>query len=782
MNNLRYTHSFLDRYNNLLTLELWQKNYVGPVTPLKILKNSIVIQEPAGELTETPVIGTGLSFTIVNTGKIEDYNNLIGGARHDVKVILKRVSDDYYLFEGFLLPVLYNQAVKHNSDIEITCSNQLAQLQEIHLDNKTDYVTLITLIKECIAKTGISRDLYIRNTIYNEFYTEIFDIQKTLYDHTWVSTEYSNDKTCYQLLEDILRLSFSRLYYHNKAWYIERIKDAEAEPKYKVYHTNGTVSIVNVPLNVVDVSAQYLIKDACTLNYNAAAGKYEMNLHDDEMTDLVNSDMSGIAYNPFYSLSQISTYYNSQSPENYIFAFAVPLRHRWEHSSDWVKILNTNYSDINIKSGISFTPTTGTFVLQPWLVEYNIADLNGISTSIFVDFNRPQKLEIRFSLSVKEFNFNNYRVQYALRYKLADNTVRFIYINDYGLTRVTPFFTPFKVVVDKDTLLRNNGLITVNQSIDISEVLDLIYSELLTEEILHLQLDIYFLQATLKNDFYAFMNGFTFEQYYTYLTTNIGDILVNGELLKAANYYEVDLVDKENYSTKTINLNLFDYSSINVKNSLLFKKADGTYALSKKWQEDRYDYKRDIQIMLLVDLIQLYNQNRYKANFDMISTAGIFKFSDMLTMLDKKFLIASKDYYPESNTYTLQMQEWIDDDGYYLIEEYDLETRWLNVTPLFANLLAFTDFYLELVITSNIAYTIEIIFDQPDSAWWLQFVHPFDANSYGDKSVFFDVLPPYVPGKHEMNVLTAVIKIKSQYFPDIDIDVSLQPPHEELFF
>jgi hypothetical protein len=293
-----------------ITIQILKNNYVGGYEIFHISAGSAQIIFDTTEYFDE-IATTSAQFEIVN--KSDDhfhYDELF--SVNEFEFMVKIFDTNFTYFEGYIPCETGELEYLSYGTFIINTSNNLKRLSEFKPTELVLHsgVSLITIIKNCLSKTGLTLPIYVNNSLFevgmeldgNPYFPGT-PTKYTIFDGAFVSSDlFLDDDIVYQdcgtILRKILCATSSKLYYWNNAWYIERVKDLGKTSKtYVVYNINGTITTSiesDAPINIGASAVQY-----CNANqrriFNPGVKQIKMNLEEFVKLNLLNYNYNLIA-------------------------------------------------------------------------------------------------------------------------------------------------------------------------------------------------------------------------------------------------------------------------------------------------------------------------------------------------------------------------------------------------------------------------------------------------------------------------------------------------------
>ncbi|MBD3284685.1 hypothetical protein GF395_04590, partial [Candidatus Uhrbacteria bacterium] len=197
---------------------------------LYLVRGSLEIRNVVSSWDD-PIVRKNCSFTIVNT--LDDYFDIIPLLTMSAdrwKVVVKETSPDsaeHTLFEGFLNVEAVSASIHDYAQVTLTASGYLSKLENIIPSsiNTIRIRSLIDIIADCLAETGVVNDIRINCTLY-ESQSEL-GAGQTLFNRVGAFNEafWESDTermSALEIITMILKPFCCYLYWHDGYWYIDR--------------------------------------------------------------------------------------------------------------------------------------------------------------------------------------------------------------------------------------------------------------------------------------------------------------------------------------------------------------------------------------------------------------------------------------------------------------------------------------------------------------------------------------------------------------------------------
>lgn len=525
---------------------------------------------------------------------------------------------------------------------------------------------------------------YVPNTVFNS--TFLFA------DNFYNNETIQDDKVC---LEKILKTFYSRCFYSNGKWCIERVSDMGRENKRYVYYQKGeTTDRIDVSNNRINLSCptHYMISGSPDITYNPGYQKLVVNLKFKEPESLVENyyyDVQNLdpAYqSPYFHLPipefrhWMTTTTTDASFEAY--ATTVPGIKNALYCSGAYKVWSTLANRESwikrqfVSTPFYFTPITttdGTIISLKYQRYINPAAYPGLDDSEQSDHNVCSYFSLR---GVDE----NGKDWWVAKSKPDDAST-------YWSESLYKFLD---ASISWYEIGRNNYLLDCGGEINITSMLA---------------------TDTIKANGRKHVGGWSWDDwqwhawewvYYTYdvpvkskIVGNLYlDIYVAERLIPGFNYYSpwlsafgnVNLDIKQTipndileasmgyfYNTETKDLEIFDTSTVMFTNGLYSIDTNYNVNLISGWKDKAADSFISIQEKYIEDLSQVLSKPRYnfkieiRSNDSSVFTMGNIYTHNRVKYLDgslMEFICNGMDYNVKENAYKLELMEYSADDDW----------------------------------------------------------------------------------------------------------------------
>ena len=633
----KYYGEFIDNSKETVTIQIQQDGYVGEVKNLQLSDSPIVINYPSKDLSNH-IYGSGCKINIINLNQLEEYDGLFATAEREHYVLIKKGA--IKLFEGFVMPQIYSQKLATKPAVTIPASNQISGLKDYRTsifdaENEFSTIYLIDLIKDILNSTGLELPIYIKNTLFSKLYSATYSLGTTCYDKLKVNRQIYVDQDevmdGYSILEDILKITYSRLYYSNGRWIIDRLSDARKLNTYRRYPFSGsaTTSTINHPN--FDLGDELKIANSGHLEYEAGKKEYRVIIDFDKYDNLID---------PFF-----------QNIRPYI---ETPVVGEWSLNVG-ADIISRSYSSPNVTTGLHYargSVSEGFWTFTP------------LTTTIFIDVAAENSFSIGFIHDdLKNVLNATWQAGIRLRYKVGSDwrvleKVGDTIVTENIYTTANLFNAPmiFTEAQITDISVASRQM-KVSETVVLDEFISTMNSDLGNPEVAVFYLDIF---PVWRNSVAQF-------------NQKVGDVQVE-QSTGLSNNVITGLLNTDFRGVLEKNLRIYDGDFINYKNTLFLTDSNNKEVRSRNWSDNNVDHEKKLQHILIHDLAQQYNTARHSIKVDLwlkddpgkvVSLGSVFSYDSQLA--GRKFIVTGYDFNVRMCTYRIYLQEHKDYDNFTIV-------------------------------------------------------------------------------------------------------------------
>jgi hypothetical protein len=729
--NTIYYGNFNDNVNqDRIDIYIKQKDYVGTSEQLTLDENPLVITYPKKEFYDQ-LFGCGCNINIINkSSDFFHYDSLFSYPERNnyIEIIktLKDLDSSIFLFQGYILPQMYSSTLEKNIKLTISTTDQLNELENhipiIFVDISTyrsdEYENAFDIISNILSDTDITNKILIHNTLENINYHK--DASSTVFDNIFFcadnfadSNNIQNDNIC---LEKILSSFYSRCFYHDGKWMIERVSDLGKDNKaYVLYEKDASSMSWDVSNNRINLSSNnYIISGTPSFTFNPGYQKISLKLNYKEPQSLVE--------NYYYDFQ----YFDSSNASS--TGKPLPAYRKWMMSSTDSSISASTFVSGKINNGLwFFVDVWGTMVDR-----YNWFKTQFASTMFqFTPITSKTELDISFKHELSPYMVEGLndaeRLGTGLNAKFAlrscDINGKSWWVAKSGLNDTSTYWSDsiytFNSSIGWNDVVDTNYVWEIKETIDITSPIftdvsictarkriggwswetwewtrkkwvTYTYEVPTTPQYIgQLYLDIY---PLLRNAPAWYWPTGGYFPYYTWF----GDVDVDIKTEIPYNILEASIGYFN--SIKELSLDIFDVSTIMFTNGIYNLDASLNIRSILKWRDKDLDNYILLQDKYIEDLSQMLWYPRYSLDVDIKSLdSSVWHLGNLFTHNSIKypdgsimeFMCNGLAYNVKENSYRLNLLEYIDDDNWRvdpLLPDLYLDPSYYNFAKIGGNI------------------------------------------------------------------------------------------------
>jgi hypothetical protein len=693
---LRYYGQFPDCLGDRIDINILQDGFLGTEEKLLLDGEPLLITYPTHNFDD-PLFGCGCEINILNdSSDFFRYENLFSTPERNSYVEIIKYSTNLdssiLLFQGYVSPQLYKSTLGNKvNKLTIPAVDQLSTLDKyvplILVDTSTyradEYVNAFDLISNIMLDADITDTIQIHNNMVNTDYIK-GDTNTVFNNIFFFSDNFSDDKGLEDdktILSKVLKPFYSRLYYNNGKWMLERIPDiANNEKNFVQYVKEGSITKVTVDNNRINLNDHYIIKEP-VLTFNPGSQKIELTLNYKEVPSLVE--------NVYYDLQ----YFTKDVCANQLYP--LPKFRRWMFSDvaypEGNLIRGRAYNDTNIESGVYFLGSNLTTFKDQYVSTMFQFTPNEDGTVIGVKY----KYSIPDPITTDGYSVNG---RFALRAYDENGNNWWIAPDPEDPNDVSTCWSSsvyvWEIASSWEDIAKKDGVFDVAKTINITDpiVSNAIYTQknfnininpVTTYKYFPVYYSFWYTYTTTIPAFTQYVNQLFLDVYpitrttsysggdYLATATRFGDIEVNIKtdipynIVEASLGYFNEIVNKE--------LDIFDVSSLSYTNGVFNLGEDYKLRRVGGWKDKSLDYYIPLQYKYIEDLSQTYANPRYNLDIDIKSKdSSLFTLGNIYTHDGLKysngenieFICNGLVYNVKDNAYRLSLSEFISDDNW----------------------------------------------------------------------------------------------------------------------
>lgn len=214
-------------------IRIYEESYGGAAETLRLARGSLQVRKSVDSF-EDHIVRQNCSFTIINNEA--DWFDLLPLMtseedlyKVEVELETGAPSPDI-LFSGFMETKVAQQGMLMFAPLNITASGFINKLENVRVTevDTLQNMSLIDIIDACLRATGVSQNIKVRSTLYEQSNT--LSSGQTLFNRTgvWSEVFWENNydrMSALQILETILKTFRCYLYWFDEYWWIEQYDD-----------------------------------------------------------------------------------------------------------------------------------------------------------------------------------------------------------------------------------------------------------------------------------------------------------------------------------------------------------------------------------------------------------------------------------------------------------------------------------------------------------------------------------------------------------------------------
>jgi len=634
----KYESTFYDNYNHKVAIWIYQDQYSGATFPLTI--KDLSIKYNGGGIFDS-IISLSASLTIINTGEFDDYDDMLKNKERQYKVKIFNFNTGQMYFEGYLICDEIQQQLINQGEISLLFTDYLKRLEDIELELTIGETrSVIDYLQQILALTSLYYPIYVNSRLFPEGGDN--SEGKTLFDQAYIDSDlfFKNlveTKSAYEVLNSILKSFRCYLYQYDNAWYIERYGDLMQQDYVWTKYEYGELTGESDSTKYAEYNRQandfVYINISQTRNFVSGLKTFELKLNDETYDTLVYNNAvdasiksSGSRYfvTPMPALLPKQWYISPYANEWNVYTgfYGIEKAMHWQAFN--------NFDGLYYKFKMSFNDVEDTTLK--------------VSFKSFCQGNIPSNPD---QLSYYG-RFFIYKMQPSYNYYVALNEDSSVVYTEYNPVGGPYVFESEWKYVESDLI---NNTIEFKKSINISDLAE--FSTNGEQEFIFGLLPVGYRYANGDDDIE--------DNTFTYLPRqNIGDIIVSVNAEDQDNNIlasvEDDFVKKE-----SLEIDLFDINSLNLKNGLFIKDAS-LYTRVYLWSDDQ------VSSLPLVDhIIRGVTSYTAKTRSVLTASAKMNAFPKPLSILtdnnlNMNFILSGYDYDMVNNVISLTANEYGDEE------------------------------------------------------------------------------------------------------------------------
>lgn len=631
----KYTAQFTDLSGDNIAVQIQED---GSVTSevMELMNTPVVVSVPDNDL-KSQIWGLGCKIFVRHEQGLDKYSNLFATAEREHYVVVKKGA--IKVFEGFIMPQIYEQATMPVKHITIPANNQISGLKDYRTsifdaENEFSTIYLADLIKDILDSTGLELPIYIKNTLFSKLYSATYNLATTCYDKLKVNRQIYIDQDevmdGYSILEDILKITYSRLYYYDGKWVIDRLTDTHKTTSYKIYPFTGSTTTGTLTHTGFDLGDKLKIANSGHLEYEAGKKEFRVIIGFDKYDNLVD---------PSFPILQ--------SPSETF----PPVGH-WTLTTQAL-IVSRFYSSSNVSTGIHYE--RGAVSIEDW-------PFTRLATSFFADVNEHYSISMSYVHDdLRGVLDGTWSARFRLSYRVGDFERIIIRSGDKLVASPVLYVVGAGPGILTETEINDESVaarqMKVSDTLYLEDIIATVNSDLGSPDQVHFLFEIY---PVRKNDT-------------AQVVQKVGDVLIE-QSTGLSNNVITGILNTDFQGVLEKRLRIYDGDYVNYKNTLFLTDSNDNEVRSRNWSDNNIDHEKKLQHILIHDLAQQYNTARHSIKVDLllkhdsgviVSMGSVFTYNSQLA--GRKFIVTGYDFNVRMCTYRIYLQEHKDYDNFTIV-------------------------------------------------------------------------------------------------------------------
>jgi hypothetical protein len=326
---LKYYGEFKDYFNNLIRVEIAERNYSGSSSEMVMAENPAQLDYPGDEFdVYRPIFGSQLIISVISITDFQYISLHTADARQYQVTVLK---DSVLYWKGWVIPDLFNEpyvAPPYVVNISARCG--LGELENVpvpekvmsYVDGETpvlkSFVNLYSILTYGLRLLNLGLNIKEAINIYNvERTTPPINTDTTLTDTYIDLTQYSG-QSLYELISDILKAHTARLYQQDGFWWMVRQKELNDTLRYRILDIDGgsVIGFDDTKLTtflIGKVQNNHIVNNGPELRINPAWKEFVLNQQRDKHPGILkNPDFDKLTVAPlpgfFWSTAELESW------------------------------------------------------------------------------------------------------------------------------------------------------------------------------------------------------------------------------------------------------------------------------------------------------------------------------------------------------------------------------------------------------------------------------------------------------------------------------------------
>lgn len=249
----KYRLTFTDTEGNSKELLIKYKDYAGSITDIECSDEPVRFKMEGsadGIFTELKPCSLEISIFSETYGLFSEFENFT-----ELDYLVQYRVNSVLKFTGYIVPLNYSSAYDNGYFfISLTAIDGIGFLKNRQFPVTSGRMSIIDIIRTCLAYTAHSLDIVVANNIYETNQTANRSVEETYFDTAAFAKSAQTAWTCAEVLSEVLKAYTAQLKQSKGFWLIHNIETAYVFPftaqRYNAAGQRlGTLSVGNV-LNI----------------------------------------------------------------------------------------------------------------------------------------------------------------------------------------------------------------------------------------------------------------------------------------------------------------------------------------------------------------------------------------------------------------------------------------------------------------------------------------------------------------------------------------------------
>jgi len=218
----KYSCVFNDLYDREIDFKIKQRSYSGEVTNITLTGTPLIYYKNARDIEVFSFIQGSVLEINIRCTSAGQYDELFTSDANKYQVILTIASTITWV--GYIKPNTLSRDVQNIYEMSIEATDRLGDLKNIEFKNGDDfydgYVSLYTVLYHSLCEIDDTPTIRDAIDVYPGGNDSESTLTQTYIYYRWFKESNTKAITCWEAIEEILKILLCRLYYYNGGWNI----------------------------------------------------------------------------------------------------------------------------------------------------------------------------------------------------------------------------------------------------------------------------------------------------------------------------------------------------------------------------------------------------------------------------------------------------------------------------------------------------------------------------------------------------------------------------------